>query len=285
MQLKEKAAAFSGLLKTELPIAAGICVVAGEIIYLGHLPTVLQTILGFLTGFLISGSAMVSNDYFDLNVDRINHPERPLPSGKVTVPELTAFTLLLSISGFSTAALLGLFPFLAAVVIWAVGIVYNWRLKETGLPGNAMVAASVASTIVFGGLVVGGLASGLVWTFGGLAFLFDLGEEIAGGAMDKEGDKERSGKSLANRKGKKFALHVTGLVFAGFVALSLVPFLAGWLGFPYLTIILAADCATSCFTFKLLNSKNPIEGRKQIRHLYLTLTFAIIAIAILRVIV
>lgn len=283
MQLKEKAAAFAGLLKTELPIAAGICVVAGEAIYLGHPPTVLQAVLGFLTGFFISGSAMVSNDYFDLNVDRINHPDRPLPSGKVTVTELTSFALLLTVLGFSAAALLGVFPFLTAILIWAVGIVYNWRLKETGLPGNIMVAASVASTIVFGGLVVGGLTSGLVWTFGGLAFLFDLGEEIAGGAMDKEGDRERSARSLANRKGQKFALRVTGLLFAAFVALSLVPFLAGWLGYSYLAVMLAADCATSYFTFKLLNSKNPVDGRKQIRHLYLTLTFAIIAITILRI--
>jgi len=77
-----KARAVSDLVKTELPVAAGICVVAGEMLALGRLPTVAEALLGFLTGFFISGSAMISNDYFDLGVDRINRPERPLPSGR-----------------------------------------------------------------------------------------------------------------------------------------------------------------------------------------------------------
>ena len=60
-----------------------------------------------------------------------------------------------------------------------------------------MVALAVASTFIFGGLAVGALTSGVVWAFGGLAFLFDLSEEIASGAMDTEGDKKRHTLTLA----------------------------------------------------------------------------------------
>ncbi|MDD1761586.1 MAG: prenyltransferase, partial [Methanothrix sp.] len=64
------------MVKPELPLAAGICVVAGEIIGSESLPTFFVGLMGFLTGFFISGAAMISNDYFDLEVDRVNHPNR-----------------------------------------------------------------------------------------------------------------------------------------------------------------------------------------------------------------
>jgi len=281
---KGKVQAFSDLLKPELPLAAGICVIAGEIISSGYLPTFAQLLLGFLTGFFISGTAMITNDYFDLSVDKINHPDRPLPSGRITVFELILFACLFSFAGFLAAALLNLTLLLVALAIWTIGLLYNWRIKETGLLGNMIVAFSVASTFVFGGLVVGGLFSGIVWTFGSLAFLFDLGEEIAGGAMDIEGDKLRHARSLAILKGRNFALRVSGLLFSAFVSLSFLPFLAGWLGNLYFALVAATDLGVVYFTFRLLTSRTPQEGRKRIRELYLTLTIAVIAIVISRLI-
>ncbi|MGA2524769.1 MAG: UbiA family prenyltransferase [Candidatus Bathyarchaeia archaeon] len=282
--MKGKVQAFSDLLKPELPLAAGICVIAGEIISSGHLPTFAQLLLGFLTGFFISGTAMITNDYFDLSVDKINHPDRPLPSGRITVFELILVAGLFSFAGFLAAALLNLTMLIVALVIWTIGLLYNWRIKETGLLGNMVVAFSVASTFVFGGLVVGGLFNGIVWTFGSLAFLFDLGEEIAGGAMDIEGDKQRHARSLAILKGRNFALRVSGLLFAAFVSLSFLPFLVGWLGNLYFALVTASDLGVVYFTFRLLTSQTPQEGRKRIRELYLTLTIAVIAIVISRLI-
>jgi len=279
-----KMQAFSDLLKPELPLAAGICVIAGEIISSGYLPTFPRLLLGFLTGFFISGTAMITNDYFDLSVDKINHPDRPLPSGRITVFELILVAGLFSFAGFLAAALLNLTLLLVAFVIWTIGLLYNWRVKETGLLGNMVVAFSVASTFVFGGLVVGGLFNGIVWTFGSLAFLFDLGEEIAGGAMDIEGDKQRHARSLAILKGRNFALRVSGLLFAAFVSLSFLPFLAGWLGNLYFALVTASDLGVVYFTFRLLTNQTPQEGRKRIRELYLTLTIPVIAIVISRLI-
>ena len=145
-----------------------------------------------------------------------------------------------------------------------------------------MVAFSVASTFFFGGLAVGGLASGLVWTFGGLAFLFDLAEEIANGAMDAEGDKLRSGKSLSLLKGPKFALRVSGVLFAFFIGLSLVPFVAGWLRYPYLAVMLIADLFVVFYVSKLVRFGGSPEGRYLTRRLYLILTITVIAIVIIR---
>jgi 4-hydroxybenzoate polyprenyltransferase len=76
-----KVRAASELVGLDLVLGAGIFVVAGEVLSLGHLPHPGIALLGFMTGFFVSGSANISNDYFDRDVDSVNRPDRPLPSG------------------------------------------------------------------------------------------------------------------------------------------------------------------------------------------------------------
>jgi len=244
------------------------------------LPSATDAFLGFLVGFFISGSAMISNDYFDLAVDRINHPQRPLPSGRITVSELVLLTCFFSIAGLLAAAVLGALTLTLASVFLAIGLLYNWKFKETGLLGNMMVSLSVAITFVFGGAVVEGLFSGIVWVFAALAFMFDLAEEIAGGAMDIKGDQLRASKSLALLKWRAFALRTSAVLLGASIAVSFLPFLLAWFGQVYLGLVLALSIAIFYFGFKLLHSTTPEEGRKRIRQLYLTNIGFIVAVII-----
>ena len=84
MTFNEKAKALLQLIRPELPISAGICVVVGQTIALGKIPALTDLILGFGLGLFLSSSAMIFNDLFDLEVDRINTPHKPIPSGRVT---------------------------------------------------------------------------------------------------------------------------------------------------------------------------------------------------------
>jgi geranylgeranylglycerol-phosphate geranylgeranyltransferase len=272
-----KISAISDLLKIELPAAAGICVVAGEVMALGRLPGATTAALGFLLGFFVSGAAMTTNDYFDREVDKINHPERPLPSGRITITQLVALEAFFSISGLLVAALLGGGVLLAAAVLWVVGFLYNWRYKESGLIGNLLVSTSVASTFVVGGVASAGIANGLTWTFGAIAFMFDLAEEIVGGAMDLSGDTKRNVKSLARVYGKRNALRVSMFLFALVIAGTIVPVAAGWLGYVYLVLALIADTLIAYFAAALYRSKTPEEGRGKTRSLYLTALGLVVA--------
>lgn len=276
--------AVSDLLKTELPLAAGLCVFTGEVLALGRLPSLALGVLGGLVGFLLSGSAMISNDYFDLGVDRINHPERPLPSGRVSVRVVALLTAGFTVGGLFAAALVGLPVAVFAAVVWVVGFAYNAKLKETGLPGNVCVSFSVASTFILGGLAVGRAANGLVWTFGGLAFLFDLGEEVASGAMDVAGDAVRGTRSLARVHGRTTALAFTGGAFSAFVVLSLFPFVEGWMGNVPFLILLGADAAIVVWYVLLVRTQTPEKGRRRLRELYLTMVVVIAAFVLASVV-
>jgi len=263
-----KASAILELIRADLVLGAGIFVVAGELLGLGRMPPLPEALLGFLTGLFISGSANISNDYFDREVDRINQPGRPLPSGRVSVM-LWTLSLLFAAVGLGAAALLG-WPVLAlAAAIWTVAFLYNVLLKEMGLLGNLCVAFCVGMTIIIGGPGVRPL-NGIGLTFAALAFLFDLGEEIASDAMDVKGDILRSSRSIAKRKGRIYALRLSVGILAVFILLTFLPFLMGWLGYSYLLLILAADLLMARFSYRLIRSNTIEEGRSAIRHLYLT---------------
>ncbi len=44
----------------------------------------LSLLYGALTSFTLTGAAMAVNDYYDYDIDKINEPMRPIPSGEVS---------------------------------------------------------------------------------------------------------------------------------------------------------------------------------------------------------
>jgi geranylgeranylglycerol-phosphate geranylgeranyltransferase len=285
VMLNRKTRGIIQVFRPELPFAAGICVFLGEIVALGGFPSFREAMLGFVCGFFISGSALVSNDYFDLEVDRINAPGRPLPSGAVTPSETIFIAAIAMLVGLAASLAISVDALILSLVFGAVGVLYNWRFKQEGLWGNLMVASSVAITFILGGLVVGQPFKAIVWFFSLTAFLIDLGEEIAGDAMDMEGDKQRASKSIAIRLGKNTALRISVAVFLFMVLISFIPYVFGWLGKPYLVLISIADVITIYSTVKLLKSQTPEEGRKYMRWIYIGALFGMLAYIVAQIFV
>ena len=270
------------LFRLELPLAAGICVTAGQLLALGHLPSIPDGILAFTAVFCLSASALILNDLFDLEVDRINAPERPLPSGVVTSQEVIGLTLATAAIGLFISALFGLNTLLLAIFLWIIGFLYNWRFKRFGLPGNLMVAISVAATFIYGAMTVNLPWNQTVWIFSLIAFLMDLGEEIAGDAMDMEGDKKIDSRSIALQKGRPFALRITVFLWGMIILLGFVPILTGWLSLYFLSIFWVIDGLIIYYAVKLLKSKNANDGHKAMRGAYLTISLCMLIFVCLR---
>ena len=152
MTFRKKINGMIQILRPELPLAAGLCVVIGELLALGAPPPLGVSVPGFVCGFFLSGSALIFNDYFDIDVDRINAPERPLPSGLLTPGEVLTMGVLTALAGLAAAWALNPLALGVGVLVWLAGFLYNWKLKAAGLWGNLIVAASVAMTFVLGGI-------------------------------------------------------------------------------------------------------------------------------------
>lgn len=285
MAVTKKIKAVIQLLRVDLAFAAGICVVIGEIVATGNIPLVYEIILGFMVGFFVSTSALILNDYFDIEIDKINVPTRPLPSGIIKLSEVILLSVFTTFIGLAAAFFISYAALIVAAVFWIIGFLYNWKFKRTGLPGNLMVSSSVAVTFILGGIAVGKPWSAVVWCFGLIAFFVDLGEEIASDAMDMAGDAKINSRSIAISRGKESALKISAASFAVVVFASFIPVIFGWLGTVYLVMILFMDVLIIFSTFKLLKSPTLEEGRRYTRIIYLGATSGLVGFIVGQVMV
>lgn len=268
MELLKKLNGIAQLVRLDLSLSAAICVVAGSIIAFSGVPSLKVIIAGFSCGFFISASALIFNDYFDLESDMINAPHRPLPSGIVTKNEIIYLMIFATIMGFYSALFLGRSVLIISMLFWVIGVLYNWKLKRTGLLGNIMVASSVGVTFIMGGTAVGNPWNVTVWSFALMAFLIDFGEEISADAMDMEGDKIMGSKSIAILWGRTNALRMSSIMFALVVLVSLFPLIFDSLGNIYLLTMAIMDINVIYFGTKLMRSQTECEGRSYIKGIY-----------------
>jgi geranylgeranylglycerol-phosphate geranylgeranyltransferase len=267
----KKLKAYFQLMRFELPFAAGVCVLLGQSFALGAFPPLFETWAGFLSIFLLSASILVLNDFYDIETDRINAPERPIPSGAVSPSEARLFSALLLCLGLLLGSFLGWMAFVFAVVLAIIGFLYNLKFKRTGLPGNLMVSFSSGATFVYGGISVGMPFNRTTWFFALIVALIDLGEEIAADAMDADGDRLIQSKSLAIGFGRRCAVGVSAGIFFSAVVLTVVPFLLRWFEPVFIIPIAITDFSIVYCAMRLLQGKGS-GGRIHIRRLYLGAT-------------
>jgi chlorophyll synthase len=106
----------------------------------------LTLVLGILlVGPMVCGASQVVNDWYDREVDAINEPQRPIPSGRVPGRWGLYFAILWSLLALLLAAVLGTWVVLAT----ALGLLLAWqysapplRMKRNGWWGNAAVGLS-----------------------------------------------------------------------------------------------------------------------------------------------
>lgn len=270
-----------GLIRFELPLAAGICVVLGQLFALGYFASMYLILTAALSVFFISASILVYNDYFDIETDKIYAPHRPIPSGLVSPAQALALALFLLLAGLILSLTISIAALLFSIGLAIIGFLYNRKFKKHGLLGNLMVSFSVGMTFVFGGLSVGMPFNKVVLFFAVIAALVDLGEEIAADSMDVKGDKLIDSKLIAIKHGKEKALRVSAFIFVLVIVLSLIPFLLQWFNKVYLIPIAVMDIFIGYSTFRLIRSKDEV-GRKYIRLLYLGATFGLVIFLIMR---
>jgi len=199
------------------------------------------TLLGILVaGPLVCASSQAVNDWFDREVDGINEPDRPIPSGRI--PGRWGLGLAIGWTAVSAAAgyLLGTWGFVATLLALALAWGYSappLRFKQNGWVGNLAVGISYEGLAWVTGAAVllgGALPSGEILL---VALLYSLG---AHGIMTLndfkaiEGDRAMGIRSLPAMLGAQGAARVAVAVMTA--AQIVVVGLLLWWGRPVFAI-------------------------------------------------
>ena len=174
----------------------------------------------------MTSASFAIDDYWDVNQDRINHPERPLPSGLLSPQQAWWSAVGLFTCAAIAAIPLGLYPLLLVVVSTILLWNYSHILTYSGILGNAIVAASVAALIFLGSLVAA-RPWGMLYPICFL-FCYILAKEIIWDVHDTEGDRTQGIVTIANLWGSRTAFSIAwvllGILMISIpVALLLIP--------------------------------------------------------------
>ena len=221
----------------------------------------INLLLGFVTSFTLTGASMTINDYYDRQIDAINEPNRPIPSGAVSPKEALSFALVLSIIGFIAAVGTNVPCFIVAAIAWIVSITYVTKGKRTGLPGNFLVSTCVMIPFVYGGFVVGKLELPIM-IFAAIVFLSNTGREITKGIVDVRGDMYRNVRTVAVLYGEKDAAFASSIFFVSAVGLSLFPWLWGLVSNWFLPLVILTDIGLVASSISLIRDSSRDNARR-----------------------
>jgi len=247
----------AGFLTVTRPVnslVAGLAALLGYIVATGTLAPV-SLILVPIVVFITAGGN-VFNDLCDLEIDRINRPERPLPSGRVT-PEAAG---ILAASLFSAGLVLTIPTSLPCVIIVVANslllLFYARALKRTALWGNVAVSYLSASIYPFGGALAGLAGLERTLPLAGITFLAILARELLKDAEDVAGDSATGARTIAILLGVKKTAVVAYACALGAIAVSLLPVVPWW-GPAYLVGIGAADVVILFGAARALRCRTP----------------------------
>jgi len=233
------------------------------------------TIYGFITGFSISSYSMIINDIYDIEIDKVNQPERPLAKQIISINSALSLSLILLLIGLTSSLIISYYNIIITAIFSFLSWFYNIWGKKQGIIGNSIVASSMSIPFIFGGIMTGNVSL-LVWSISLIAFLSGMGREIIKTIADVEGDKIKGIKSVSIQFGPRNAM----LVACGFIIISIlisfIPVYLNLIQIYYIPLLILTDLILIYSVFLLSKNYSKSESLKVKKYILYAMLFGLI---------
>lgn len=159
-----------------------------------------------MSGPLLAGYTQTINDFYDRDLDAINEPYRPIPSGAISVPQVVTQILVLLLAGIGVAYGLDVwaghdFPTLTVLALGGSFLSYIYsapplKLKKNGWLGNYALGASYIALPWWAGQALFGTIDAKIIILTLIYSMAGLGIAIVNDFKSVEGDKQLGLQSL-----------------------------------------------------------------------------------------
>ena len=208
----------------------------------------------FCIGAFIAGWFAI-NDLLDIEVDRINHPQRPLPADNIS--ELSAKKYghrMMILSGVGLFAIImndeknvGEMAWIDSATVWFVALLlmiayemdgkpFNPCLKKRMFWGNLTIAGTMAITILFGAAAIDHALDPLLWLVAAAACVLTTAREMAMDTRDQIGDFDRN--TYAKVKGDEKARKTIWILSVAACLFLILPFALEYLPWKLAVFVL-----------------------------------------------
>jgi 4-hydroxybenzoate polyprenyltransferase len=161
-----------------------------------HVHLLLYPVIGLTMAAVLNAASNALNQIYDLDIDRVNKPKRPLPSGRLSIHDAWVFTWI----AYAVALTLAWFVepagrhecFWIVMVATVITILYSvppFRTKRLGIWANVTIAIPRGVLLkVAGWSAVKTVFGAEPWYIGAIFGLFLLGASTTKDFADMEGD-------------------------------------------------------------------------------------------------
>lgn len=184
--------------------------------------------------FICGGNAL--NDYIDYEIDKTAHPERPIPSSRMTRKSaFHAAVVMLCGSVVVSLFTIDIECIVIVIIACVLMVAYEMALKQRGFVGNVTIAVLTGMMFLLGGAVVGDIEDNVIVAL--MALLVSVGREIAKDIEDMDSDEGRF--TLPMRIGTRNAAALSCVFFVAGPVLSVAPMVWDSYGPLYYTVVIA----------------------------------------------
>ena len=235
-------------------------------------------LLAAFSAALINGAGNAFNDLMDIDIDRINRPLRPLPSGRLSPNAALVQSLLLALAGCALAFWLSPWHGVIALAVVTLLAVYSISLKNSLLWGNMLVAFVGAIAFPYGALAAGDI--GRSWIPALFAFLFHLGREIVKDIEDVAGDQIRGERTLPLGWGRTQAGVLAAFVYLLLLGFTWMPVFMGFYGALYVLALLPVHALVGYVLWQLYRQRAVLADDRLGRLLKVGMFLGLVAIVV-----
>ena len=240
-------------------------------------------VLAMITVFFETAAGNVINDFFDYKIDLINKPDRPIPSGRISLKNGRNYAYFLFIAGTICGFLISYLtdnwiPFIIVLIADVILYLYAYKLKTTPLIGNLTVGFMTGFGFVFGGFSINNPSIITTSLFlGFFAFVMTTAREIVKDIEDIEGDKADGAKTLPILIGAKKPAILAAILIIIDSALCPLLYYYHIFGVLYLVVIAIAVILFIYSAILILKSQERSVAAKVSKNLKIGMLIAFVA--------
>ncbi|MBX2977157.1 MAG: geranylgeranylglycerol-phosphate geranylgeranyltransferase [Ignavibacteriaceae bacterium] len=213
--------------------------------------SLINYIIAATAGMLTGAAGNVINDFFDVEIDKINRPDRMIASGKISKTSALKFYLMLIVAALILSLSLNVEAFIVVAVASIFIFFYSSKWKRLPLIGNVVVSSVTGFAFIYGGIVVGNI---LPTIFPALfAFMTTLIREIVKDIQDIEGDKARELKTFPISYGEKKSIKLINILTLILILMTTFPFFLSLYKIEFLVFVMMIVNPLLIRTVKMLS--------------------------------